>query len=166
MSKKFYFSTLIIALVLVCIGVSYAAEDPANTTPAAPEKKAASKSTKVYGTVKEVTDNTLKLNLEKGATNTTPEELSVVLNDKTKISSGKEVKTAADIKAGEQVMVWYKEKDGEKVASSVRILKSKKMKSMKEGPAKQEPMKEPMKKEEQPKEGESSEPSTEPTQNQ
>lgn len=148
--------TLILVLTFLSVGISYAAEEQpgmsqpstSETKPSTSEKKAPSKSrrapgTRVYGMVKEMTDNTLKLTLEKGTSSTTPEEISVVVNDKTKIRGGREVKTTADIKSGEHVMVWYREEGGQKVATSVRILQAKRMKakegeSMKGGEPKKE----------------------------
>lgn len=137
MTKKLYISILVILLTFVYIGASYTAEDQPSTTPPATKKKKAPV-TKIHGIVKEMSDNTLKITLEKGATNT-PEEVSVVLNDKTKVRKGKEEVTTEEIKAGEQVTVNYREQDGEKVASFVRILVGKKKKAMKEEPAQQEP---------------------------
>jgi hypothetical protein len=141
--------TLVLMLIFTFTGISYAAEEQSGaqepstsgskpsvseTKPA--EKKVPSKArrapgVRVYGTVKEMTDNTLKLTLEKGTTSTTPEEISVVVNDKTKIRRGREAKTMADIKSGEHVMVWYREEEGQKVATSVRILQAKGMRAKK-----------------------------------
>lgn len=152
MLKKLQVVILVFLLAFVHISIGYTAEDQPGATPAKSKKKAPV--TRIYGVVKEMTDNTLKVTLEKGATTTTPEEMSITLNDKTKIRKGRNLATIEDIKMGEQVMVNYREQDGEKVASFVRILVGKKKKAMKEAPMPEEPAQEEPRQEEPSTEGE------------
>ena len=48
-------------------------------------------------------------------------DVTVMVNDKTKIMSGKEKKTLADIKAGDKVMAKYTEADGKNTAVQIEI---------------------------------------------
>jgi hypothetical protein len=138
MLKKLIIIKLVSLLVFICIGMSYAAEEEPGAKPGGAMKGKSSKGTRIYGVVLEVTDNTLKISLEKGAAAATMSEISVMVNEKTKVRSGKEAKTPADIKADDRVRVWYKEQDGKNVASSVQILKPKKGKAKKEEMKKEE----------------------------
>ncbi|HWP48865.1 MAG TPA: DUF5666 domain-containing protein [Candidatus Limnocylindrales bacterium] len=146
MIRKLGILTLVLVVTVTWIGISYAQQpssqssNPAGQTsqPSAqpgqqPEMKSGTatgekattprqkkKSTgleKVYGTVKEVSGNTLTLTPAKGKSATTPEPISITLTDKTKVRGG----STADLKAGEQVTVWYKEEGGSKVAQTVKI---------------------------------------------
>lgn len=49
-------------------------------------------------------------------------DVTVMVNDKTKIMSGKEKKTLADIKAGERAMVKYTEADGKNTAVHIEFI--------------------------------------------
>ena len=48
-------------------------------------------------------------------------DVTVMVNDKTKIMSGKEKKTLADVKAGEKALVLYTEADGKNTAAHIEI---------------------------------------------
>ena len=120
--------------------LSLAAEKKA--APAPMEKKAATEAAKtaekpkikwVTGEVKAVDAKAMTIAVMKK-----DKETVVTVNDKTKIMMGKEKKTLADVKAGDQVKVRYIEVDGKNMAKSVAIKTAEKMmekKSMKKEPA-------------------------------
>ena len=55
-------------------------------------------------------------------------EIAISVDAKTRVSAGAEKKSINDVKAGENVAVGYKEVNGKKVATSVSLLKAKKVK--------------------------------------
>ena len=80
------------------------------------EKKAPVKVKQVTGAVAAVDAKakTVTVKAKKG-------DVTAMVDDKTKIMMGKDVKTLADVKAGDKVTVKYSETDGKMTAKSIAI---------------------------------------------
>lgn len=119
---------LIVAVLFVfaVASISFAVEEKkAAPAPAPAEKKAepakkAPKVTQVTGEVKAVDAAAKTITVVKKVKDKAVETV-VAVDDKTKITCGKEKKTLADVKAGDKVTVKYTEVDGKNVAKSVAI---------------------------------------------
>ncbi|GAB4487856.1 MAG: hypothetical protein OHK006_17540 [Thermodesulfovibrionales bacterium] len=120
---------LVVALMFVFAlsTVSIAAEKAAAPAPKAEEKKAAAPAEKkeapkkavkkqITGEVKAVDAKANTLTVAKDK-----KEVTVSVDDQTKITAGKDKKTLADVKAGDKVTVKYEEVDGKATAKSVVI---------------------------------------------
>ncbi|MBI5050195.1 MAG: hypothetical protein HZC11_04795 [Nitrospirae bacterium] len=116
--KKAIAIVLALTLVFAVTSLTIAAEKkeaaPMEKKEMAPAMKPAAKH--VTGDVVSVdaAANTVVVKGKKG-------DITVQVNDKTKITSGKGKKTLADIKAGENVAVNYTEADGKNTAKSIDI---------------------------------------------
>jgi hypothetical protein len=125
--------------VLSVAGLSFAAEKAA--APAAEksmEKKAPVKVKWLSGEVSAVDAAAMTLTV-KGK----KAEVALTVNDKTKITMGKEKKTLADVKVGDKVSTKYSEVEGKNVAKSVALKAEQKMeKKTKKMEKKAEPAKE------------------------
>ncbi len=106
--KKAIVVVLSLVFVFALAGISFAAE-----------KKEAAKH--VTGEVAAVDANAKTVTVKAGK-----HDVVVSVDDKTKISAGKEAKTLADVKAGETVSVKYTEAGGKNTAESVDIHAAKK----------------------------------------
>jgi Cu/Ag efflux protein CusF len=62
-------------------------------------------------------------------------DVTAMVDDKTKIMMGKEMKTLADVKAGDKVTMKYSEADGKMTAKSIAIKPAEKMMEKKAAPA-------------------------------
>jgi hypothetical protein len=80
------------------------------------EKKAPAKIKQVTGEVTAV-DAKAKTVTVKGKKG----DVTVSTDDKTKVTMGKEMKSVADVKVGDKVIVKYSEADGKNVAKSIGI---------------------------------------------
>ncbi len=115
--------------VLSIAGLSFAAEKaaapaaaPAKAAPAEKkaepakmeEKKAPAKIKQVTGEVKSVDAKAITVKGKKA-------DVTVNVDDKTKIMAGKEKKALADVKAGDKVSVKYTEAEGKNMAKSIAI---------------------------------------------
>lgn len=107
---------LALMFALTLTGLSFAAET--KEAPAV-EKKEASKH--ITGDVTAVDAKAMTITVK-----SKKHEVTVSVNDKTKITAGKDAKTFADVKAGETVSVKYTATDGKNVAGSVDIHAAKK----------------------------------------
>ena len=87
---------------------------------AAEMKKAPAKVKQVTGEVKAVDTKAMTLTVTKKM-KTKAEDTMITVNDKTKITMGKDKKLLADLKVGDKVTVKYSEADGKMVAKSVAI---------------------------------------------
>jgi Cu/Ag efflux protein CusF len=125
--------------VLSVAGLSFAAEKAA--APAAEksmEKKAPVKVKWLSGEVSAVDAAAMTLTV-KGK----KAEVALTVNDKTKITMGKEKKTLADVKVGDKVSTKYSEVEGKNVAKSIALKAEQKMeKKAKKMEKKAEPAKE------------------------
>jgi len=107
--------------VFALTSVSFAAEaQKAAPAPAVEEKKAPVKVKQVTGEVKAVDAKAMTLTVTKKMKGKA-EDTAVTVNDKTKITMGKDKKVLADVKVGDKVTVKYSEADGKMVAKSVAI---------------------------------------------
>jgi ribosomal protein S1 len=97
-----------------------AVEKKAAPAPAAEEKKAPAKVKQVTGEVKAVDAKAMTLTVTKKMKGKA-EDTAVTVNDKTKITMGKDKKVLADVKVGDKVTVKYSETDGKMVAKSIAI---------------------------------------------
>ena len=125
--------------VLSVAGLSFAAEKAA-TAPAPEktmEKKAPVKVKWLSGEVSAVDAAAMTLTV-KGK----KAEVALTVNDKTKITMGKEKKTLADVKVGDKVSAKYSEVEGKNVAKSIAIKGEKAEKKTKKMEKKAEPAKE------------------------
>ncbi|MEW6109522.1 MAG: DUF5666 domain-containing protein [Nitrospirota bacterium] len=120
--KKAIAILLSVVFIFAMTAVSFAAEKAA--APAVEKKaeatapaKAAEKKIQVTGDVAAVDAkaSTITVKGKKG-------EIVASVNDKTKITSGKDKKTLADVKVGDKVRVKYVEADGKNTAKSIAIL--------------------------------------------
>ena len=111
-----------VLFVFALTSLSFAAEKaaPAPAEKAAPakmeEKKAPAKIKQVTGEVTAV-DAKAKTVTVKGRKG----DVTVSTGDKTKVTMGKEMKSVADVKVGDKVIVKYSEADGKNVAKSIGI---------------------------------------------
>lgn len=125
--------------VLSLAGLSFAAEKaaapaaaPAKAAPAEKkaepakieEKKAPAKIKQVTGEVKSVDAKAITVKGKKA-------DVTVNVDDKTKIMAGKEKKALADVKAGDKVSVKYTEAEGKNMAKSIAIKPAAKMEEKK-----------------------------------
>jgi len=122
--KKILSVVLSLVFVFAVTSISFAAENKeavaaapvVEQKEAATAKKEKAKSTQVTGeiTAVDAAANTFTVKGRKG-------DVTLSVDDKTKIMAGKEVKTLADLKAGEKVTVKYIETDGKNMAKGVKI---------------------------------------------
>lgn len=128
--------------VLSVAGLSFAAEKaaPAPAAEKAMEKKAPVKVKWLSGEVSAVDAAAMTLTV-KGK----KAEVALTVNDKTKITMGKEKKTLADVKVGDKVSTKYSEVEGKNVAKSVAIKAEKAEKKMEKKAKKMEKKAEPAK---------------------
>lgn len=98
--KKTIAIILSLMFVFVLTAVSFAAEKTA--------KK------QVTGIVTAVDANTITVKKAKT-------EVTAAINDKTKVMSGKDMKTLADVKVGDKVTVKYAAADGNNVAKKIEL---------------------------------------------
>ncbi len=108
--------TIVLSLIFVfaLASLSIAAEKKAASAAAAPAKAEASK--QVIGNVSAVDVNAKTLTV-KGR----KADVTVFIDDKTKIMAGKDTKTLADIKVGDKTSIKYTEADGKNTAKSIAI---------------------------------------------
>jgi|WetSurSiteA1Bulk_404760.scaffolds.fasta_scaffold01425_4 hypothetical protein len=100
-----------------------AVEKKAAPAPAVEEKKAPAKVKQVTGAVKAVDAMSITVSKKvKGKA----EDTVVAVNDKTKITMGKEKKAIADVKVGDKVTVKYSEADGKMTAKSIAVMAAEK----------------------------------------
>ena len=115
--KKAIAIMLSVSLIFALTVVSFAAEKQ-GAAPAGKEAIAVKKATtkQVTGEVAavDVQANKLTVKGKKG-------DVTISVDDKTKITAGKEKKALADIKAGNKVTVKYAEADGKNTAKSIDI---------------------------------------------
>ncbi|OGW45707.1 MAG: hypothetical protein A2Y66_01285 [Nitrospirae bacterium RBG_13_41_22] len=104
--------------VLGLSAVSFAKEEAANpaVNVSPPAEVAKEKPTNITGEIKslDAKAGTLTVKGKKG-------EVTVSVDSKTKIVAGKDVKTFADLKAGERVRVKYQEAEGKNIATKIHI---------------------------------------------
>ncbi|MEW6214978.1 MAG: hypothetical protein AB1478_07250 [Nitrospirota bacterium] len=124
--KKAIAIIVAVLFVFVITSVSFAVEEK-KAAPAPAEKKAEPakpaekpKVKVVTGEVKAVDAVAKTITVAKKVKGKV-EETVVTVDDKTKITLGKEKKTLADVKAGDKVTVKYTQVDGKNVAKSVAI---------------------------------------------
>jgi Cu/Ag efflux protein CusF len=103
-----------VLFVFALTSLSFAAEKAAPAK--MEEKKAPAKIKQVTGEVTAV-DAKAKTVTVKGKKG----DVTVSTDDKTKVTMGKEMKSVADVKVGDKVIVKYSEADGKNVAKSVAI---------------------------------------------
>ncbi|MEW6674816.1 MAG: hypothetical protein AB1348_02150 [Nitrospirota bacterium] len=127
--KKAIAIIVAVLFVFALTSISFAAEEkkaapvPAEkkAEPAKPaEKKPAVKIRQVTGEVKAVDAVAKTITVAKKVKDKV-EETVVTVDDKTKITLGKEKKTLVDVKVGDKVTVKYQVVDGKNVAKSVAI---------------------------------------------
>jgi Cu/Ag efflux protein CusF len=114
---------------LSVLSISFAAEKVAEqkgTIPAKAEEKATATQApaivkQVTGDVKGVDTKAKTITITKGQGDKLVETVLVV-DDKTKIMSGKEQKKFADVKAGDKVRVKYSEVDGKNMAKRIQVI--------------------------------------------
>lgn len=92
--------------------------EPKPAAKAAPAIVKAAKQMKIEGKITAIENDAQSLTVKHGKASTT-----VFCSSDTQIMSGKEKKTLADLKAGQQVTVKYTVEDGKKMASSVSVRK-------------------------------------------
>jgi len=121
--KKALALIISVLFVFAVTSMSFAAETkaapaavPAKAAPAMEEKKAPAKVKQVTGdvTAVDVKAKTITVKGKRG-------DVTAMVDDKTKIMMGKDMKTLADIKACDKVKVKYKEADGKMMAKSIAI---------------------------------------------
>jgi Cu/Ag efflux protein CusF len=136
--KKVLALIISVLFVFAVTTLSFAAEEkkaapapaPAKTAEKAVEKMAPTKVKQVTGAVVAV-DAKAKTVTVKGKKG----DVTAMVDDKTKIMMGKDVKTLADVKAGDKVAVKYSEADGKMTAKSIAIKPAEKMMEKKAEPA-------------------------------
>lgn len=128
-----------VLFVLAVTSVSFATEEKKAAPAPAPvekkaapmeEKKAPAKVKMVKGDVAAV-DAKAKTVTVKGKKG----DVTAMIDEKTKIMMGKEMKTLADVKVGDKVTVKYSEADGKMTAKSIAIKPAEKMMEKKTEPA-------------------------------
>jgi Cu/Ag efflux protein CusF len=137
--KKTLALIISVLFVFAVTTLSFAAEEK-KAAPAPAEKKAAPammEEKKAPAKVKQATGEvaavdvkakTITVKAKKG-------DVTAMVDDKTKIMMGKDMKTLADIKAGDKVSVKYSETDGKMTAKSIAIKPAEKMMEKKAAPA-------------------------------
>ncbi|OGW23976.1 MAG: hypothetical protein A2X59_13520 [Nitrospirae bacterium GWC2_42_7] len=107
---------IIVSLMFVfaLTAVSFAEETAAPAAEQTTAKKAEKK--QVTGEVTAVDAKANTLTVKKGK-----DEVTVTVDDKTKIMAGKDKKTLADVKVSDKVTVRYKIADGSNVAKSIEL---------------------------------------------
>lgn len=142
--KKTIAIVLSLLFVFAIASVSFAAEAKKEAAPAKKEAAPAEKKEAAPAKAKKGTVSGEVMAIDAKASTLTvkgPKKGDVVVSvtDKTKIMSGKDKKTLADIKAGDKVKVAYTEAEGKNTASSVTIEPAA---AKKAAPKKEEPKKE------------------------
>ncbi len=123
--------SIIVSLLftLSVLSISFAAEKVAEqrgTVPAKAEEKATA--TQAPAIVKQVTGDVKGVDVKAKTITVTKKkgdkivEAVLIVDDKTKIMSGKEQKKFADVKAGDKVRIKYSEVDGKNMAKSIQII--------------------------------------------
>ena len=116
--------------VLSIAGLSFAAEKAAAPAPSpAPEKKMMEKKAepakmeekKAPAKIKQVTGEVKSVDAKSVTVKGKKADVTVSVDDKTKIMAGKDKKTLADVKAGDKVSVKYTEAEGKNMAKSIAI---------------------------------------------
>jgi len=134
--KKVLALIISVLFVFAVTTLSFAAEEkkaapaPAKNADKAMEKMAPVKVKQVTGAVAAV-DAKAKTVTVKGKKG----DVTAMVDDKTKIMMGKDVKTLADVKAGDKVTLKYSEADGKMTAKSIAIKPAEKMMEKKVEPA-------------------------------
>ncbi|MFZ5906111.1 MAG: DUF5666 domain-containing protein [Nitrospirota bacterium] len=113
-----------VLLIFTLTAVSFASE----------VQKTQAKVRQVTGEVKEVDTKTMTLTVTKKM-KTGAQDTLVTINEKTRITMGKEKKLPADLKVGDKVTVKYTEADGKVVAKSIAIRTGEKKAELKTSPA-------------------------------
>jgi hypothetical protein len=136
--KKALALIISVLFVFAVTTLSFAAAEKAAPAPAekkaAPammeEKKAPAKVKQATGEVAAVDAKakSITVKAKKG-------DVTAMVDDKTKIMMGKDMKTLADIKAGDKVTLKYSEADGKMMAKSIAIKPAEKMMEKKAAPA-------------------------------
>lgn len=114
--KKILSVVLSLIFVFALTSASFAEENKEAAATPAVEQKEAAKRVQVTGEIA-VLDAAAKTFTVKGRKG----DVTLSVDDKTKITAGRETKTLADLKAGEKVTVKYTESDGKNTAKSVKI---------------------------------------------
>jgi len=114
--KKALALIISVLFVFAVTSLSFAAEEKKAAPATMEEKKAPAKVKQVTGDVAAV-DAKAKTITVKGKKG----DVTAMVDDKTKIMMGKDMKTLADIKAGDKVKVKYSETDGKMIAKSIAI---------------------------------------------
>lgn len=127
--KKALALIISVLFVFAVASISFAAEEK-KAEPAPMEMKDAKKVKQVTGEVAAV-DVKAKTVTVKGKKS----DITAVVDDKTKIMMDKEVKTIADLKAGDKVTLKYSDVDGKMIAKSIAIKPVDKMMEKKAEPA-------------------------------
>jgi ribosomal protein S1 len=127
--KKTLAFIISVLFVFAVASISFAAEEK-KAAPAPMEMKDAKKVKQVTGEVVAV-DAKAKTVTVKGKKS----EVTALVDDKTKIMMDKEVKTLADLKAGDKVTLKYSDVDGKIMAKSIAIKPAEKMMEKKAEPA-------------------------------
>ena len=127
--KKALALIISVLFVFAVASLSFAAEEK-KMEQGAMEKMTPTKVKQVTGAVAAVDAKakTITVKAKKG-------DVTAMVDDKTKIMMGKDVKTLADIKAGDKVKVKYSETDGKMMAKSIAIKPAEKMMEKKMEPA-------------------------------
>jgi hypothetical protein len=123
MMKKILGIILIVLFAFTVTTIAYAAEErkasPAPTVPAAaPAEK--TKIKQITGEVKAVDTRAMTITVMKKMKDQV-KEITAVVNDKTKITMGKDKKTIADLKVEDKVTLKYTESAGKNMAKSIAI---------------------------------------------
>jgi uncharacterized protein YxeA len=113
--KKILSVVLSLIFVFALTSASFAEENKEAAAPAV-EQKEAVKRIQVTGdiTALDAAAKTFTVKGRKG-------DVALSVDDKTKITAGRETKTLADLKAGDKVTVKYTEIEGKNMAKSVKI---------------------------------------------
>jgi hypothetical protein len=139
-SVKKALALIISVLFVFAVSTLSFAADEKKAAPAPAEKKAAPammEEKKAPAKVKQATGEvaavdaktkTITVKAKKG-------DVTAMVDDKTKIMMGKDMKTLADIKAGDKVTVKYSDADGKMTAKSIAIKPAEKMMEKKAAPA-------------------------------
>jgi len=128
--KKVLALIISVLFVFAVTTLSFAAEEKKAAPATMEEKKAPAKVKQVTGDVAAV-DAKAKTITVKGKKG----DVTAMVDDKTKIMMGKDMKTLADIKAGDKVKVKYSDTDGKMMAKSIAIKPAEKMMEKKMDPA-------------------------------
>jgi PDZ domain-containing secreted protein len=137
--KKALALIISVLFVFAVTSLSFAAEEK-KAAPAPAEKKAAPatmEEKKAPVKVKQATGPVAAVDAKAKTitVKTTKGDVTAMVDDKTKIMMGKDMKTLADIKAGDKVKVKYSETDGKMMAKSIAIKPAEKMMEKKMEPA-------------------------------